>query len=174
MTTTCSAPRLLWFGAALAACAPSRPIPASHAAVGPTLVSALPPEPLELPASPSESRAAHYGQWLEISSGDGNGHALPNVQTTTAAVLVSNVFAKAYYCDRFTLEDDATFGVAEVLVVGGERSLYYIIERVKGGGWQYLVHIAGETTPGSPLCADCHEQGRTDPFFRAFRDPACP
>lgn len=174
MTTRCSSPRLVWLGLALAACAPSRPTPTSHAtAVGVTTASEPLPQRLPRPASSSQSTAANYGRWSEISRGDGNGHALWNVRIATVTVLASNDLAKSYYCEGRKLEDDATFGIAEAMVQDGERRLYYVIERARSGDWEYRIDIDGETIVGSPLCANCHEQGRADPFFRAFGSPAC-
>lgn len=114
-----------------------------------------------------------YGQWTELARGSGNGHALSNVGVSKVALLVSNEAATVHYCTQREVERGASFGIAEAMTLEDERTLYYVIERERDGRWNYLIHADGETIPGDALCRNCHESGRLDPLFRAFRSAGC-
>ncbi len=125
--------------------------------------SSAPPEPA--PPNP-------YGEWTEIARGVGNGHALPGVEELSVSVTASDERARGYYCNGPLADALAPFGIAQTMNLN-ERSLHYVIELGADGRWRYSIHEDGETISGGPLCAACHEQGRPDPLFRAFRATAC-
>lgn len=115
--------------------------------------------------------------WLEVWQGTGNGHALAAVHIENVAIRVSNGVAKGVYCEGpFDPGNTApaAFGVIETLLLEGERRLYYQIDHQPNGAWRYSTTTDdGETNPGSPLCAACHERGASDPFFRPFVSDGC-